>query len=1114
MLAATVTTDKSDYAPNSTALITTGSDEQPGRDFLVGEVVDFHILRADGAPNNHPGHAPWRVTDGVGGFTPWVDSQGVAWRPDLDGQADGRILTDWYVAPHFLGASLQLTATGQTSQASATAFFTDNALVNTTTTGAQAVATATPRNVAFDAQGNYVVVWSGNGAQAGQVDDVGIFAQRYNSGGVKVGGEVRVNTTTTSTQANPVIGMADNGDFVVAWATLNATTNWDIAARRFSVDATGQIIAKVTGTSTNEFVVASPSGIQRTPSLAVENDGAFVVAWRNDAGNRIDRRRFDAAGTATTAVTVVSLATAVNPSTAIADDLRSVVVWYEPTGIYGQLYGTTGAAVGTKFTVATTNVQLATTNYPQVAMDAAGNFVVLWRHSNLNQYTFQRFNASGVAQGTATDVMADAGVAVTNGSLAMNGVGGFVVSWMESTTNRTVKLRQFNASGVATRSETVIDNATYATDKPTSVALDDAGRLVSVWSGSGPGDVDGVYALFYPLNVTPAPAVTSVSPLAGCTAGGSSVVITGTDFTGATAVQFGTVNATSFTVNSATQITAVAPASAAGTVDVRVTTPAGTSANAAGDNFTFAASSISSVAVGAQSGSIVYGTGNIVTYGVTATRASDCNIVNASYAVSGLPAGVTWTLTPSGVSSSGSSAIPGTTISVTVPGTLAAGSYPFTVTLTNGAEVVSGGGTLLVSGKSLVITAADRTKVYGSPASFLGSEFTTAGLINGDTVTSVTLASTGAAATAGVSTYAITPSAALGSGLSNYSITYTSGTLSVTPKSLVVTANDLSKTYGNVLASSGSSVTATGLVNSDSVTSVTLTSLGSPVTAVVGSYSLVPSAAVGSGLGNYTISYTAGTLSVTARALVVTASDGSKTYGNSGAFLGTEFTTSGLVNSDTVTSVTLASSGTAITATVGSYAITPSVAVGTGLANYSITYTAGQLTVGTRPLSILASNRTKTYGAPVSFAGTEFTTVGLANSDAVTSVSLSSVGSSLTAAVGTYDIVPASAVGTGLANYSITYNVGTLTVDPKALLLTANNRTRTYGAPLSFLGTEFTASGLVNSDTVSSVTLASDGSGLTAAVGTRSPPAVPWDRVCRTTRSAMQTARCRSRRSR
>jgi hypothetical protein len=83
------------------------------------------------------------------------------------------------------------------------------------------------------------------------------------------------------------------------------------------------------------------------------------------------------------------------------------------------------------------------------------------------------------------------------------------------------------------------------------------------------------------------PTVTGVSPTSGPTAGGTSVTITGTGFTGATAVKFGTTSAPTFTVNSATQITATAPAGT-GTVDVTVTTPGGTSAvNAPADRFTY-----------------------------------------------------------------------------------------------------------------------------------------------------------------------------------------------------------------------------------------------------------------------------------------------------------------------------------------------------------------------------------------------------------------------------------------------------------------------------------------------------------------------------------------------
>ncbi|MEU1624833.1 IPT/TIG domain-containing protein [Streptomyces sp. NPDC020096] len=74
------------------------------------------------------------------------------------------------------------------------------------------------------------------------------------------------------------------------------------------------------------------------------------------------------------------------------------------------------------------------------------------------------------------------------------------------------------------------------------------------------------------------PVVSGVSPDQGPTSGGNTVTLTGTGFTGATAVLFGSTAALSFTVVSATQITAVAPPGSAGPVSVTITAPTGTSA--------------------------------------------------------------------------------------------------------------------------------------------------------------------------------------------------------------------------------------------------------------------------------------------------------------------------------------------------------------------------------------------------------------------------------------------------------------------------------------------------------------------------------------------------------
>jgi hypothetical protein len=88
---------------------------------------------------------------------------------------------------------------------------------------------------------------------------------------------------------------------------------------------------------------------------------------------------------------------------------------------------------------------------------------------------------------------------------------------------------------------------------------------------------------------SPVPVVTSVSPSFG-TAGENNttlVMISGANFTGATAVHFGSDNAPEFQVESSTLIAVNSPSEMAGTVDVTVTTPAGTSATSPMDKFVF-----------------------------------------------------------------------------------------------------------------------------------------------------------------------------------------------------------------------------------------------------------------------------------------------------------------------------------------------------------------------------------------------------------------------------------------------------------------------------------------------------------------------------------------------
>ncbi len=253
------------------------------------------------------------------------------------------------------------------------------------------------------------------------------------------------------------------------------------------------------------------------------------------------------------------------------------------------------------------------------------------------------------------------------------------------------------------------------------------------------------------------------------------------------------------------------------------------------------------------------------------------------------------------------------------------------------------------------------------------------------------------------------------------------------------------------------------------MTSVTLTSRGAAATAAVAGspYSIMPSAAVGTGLGNYNISYVDGSLTVNKAALTVTANSKSKTYGQSLAFAGTEFGTSGLVNGDTVTSAALTSPGAAATATVtGSpYVINVSAAVGTGLGNYNIGYVAGSLTVNPVLLTAVVTAKSRSYD------GTTAATVsgvlkGVIGKDLV---SLASAAFFTDKNVGLNKAVTGlTLAGSAAANYKLaSTTVATAArITPAPLTISADRESKLYGQADPPLTCKITKGSLFGGDTL------------------------------------------------
>jgi len=358
----------------------------------------------------------------------------------------------------------------------------------------------------------------------------------------------------------------------------------------------------------------------------------------------------------------------------------------------------------------------------------------------------------------------------------------------------------------------------------------------------------------------------------------------------------------------------------------------------------------------------------------------------------------------------------------------------------------------------LNVTANDKIIIFGGTDPVF--DFTVNGFVSPDTFLTTPICSVADPHTA-VGTYPIVCSA--GDAGTNYTIHYHDGVFTVSAKIILnVTGSSHTITYGDAAPTFTSNIT--GFVDSDDAsvlnTPPTCTAGNGPFTAVGSPYAVTCSGGLDD---KYDFNYIPGSMTVNPKVLTITANNTNKTYGSTATFTGSEFTTSGLIGTDSVNSVTLISSGAVNTASVGAYNIVSSTASGIGLENYTITYANGTLTVSPKALTITANNASKIYGATTTFSGDEFNTLGLVNADTVTSVTLTSSGAVNTANVGPYNIVPSAAIGIGLGNYTITYANGTLTIDKAGLTVNADNKTKVFGAVDPTF--TFVITGLQNSDT-------------------------------------------------
>jgi hypothetical protein len=210
----------------------------------------------------------------------------------------------------------------------------------------------------MDNDGDFVISWTSYGEQPG--NGIGIFARTYNSNGSPSSSEFLVNSFTANTQNFSSVAIDNDGDFVVTWESYSQDVTYiGVYAQMYNIDGSKK---------GSEFLVSThTSDTQERPSVAMDSNGDFVVTW----------------------------------------------VSYGQGADYGEMfaqrYNSSGLRIGTEFRV---NTYTTGIHYdPAVAMDSAGDFVITWDSygqegytSGANQYYpnygvyAQRYNSSGIAQ--------------------------------------------------------------------------------------------------------------------------------------------------------------------------------------------------------------------------------------------------------------------------------------------------------------------------------------------------------------------------------------------------------------------------------------------------------------------------------------------------------------------------------------------------------------------------------------------------------------------------------------------------------------------------------------------------------------------------------------------
>jgi hypothetical protein len=352
--------------------------------------------------------------------------------------------------------------------------------------------------IASTGGGSFVVVWVGTQEDSGG----GIFGQRFDGSGTKVGSEFHVNTHTSMTQLYPSVAGLGDGSFVVVWESDDSDGTRNIKGQRF--DEAGPVGTEFRANT------HTPGG-QGGASVAADDAGNFVVVWgsaaQDGSGSGVFGQRFNSSGTKLGAEFPVNTYTTDSQSSPHIAALASegfIVVWEslkqdgDGSEVFGQRLDGSGSKAGPEFHV--NSFTSGRQFYPSVAAGEAGSFVVVWtsygeQDGSLTGIFGQRFDVSGTKVGAEFRINSYTTSYQMDPDVASGRDGGFVVVWTsvgQDGSNGGIFGQRLDRRGEKVGTEFAI-NAQTAGDQNDAAVVDNGFGPVAVWRGpaAAPFDIFG-----------------------------------------------------------------------------------------------------------------------------------------------------------------------------------------------------------------------------------------------------------------------------------------------------------------------------------------------------------------------------------------------------------------------------------------------------------------------------------------------------------------------------------------------------------------------------------------------------------------------------------------------